>query len=155
MLEIIGQVYVEQGRFDQSQATAGCGHRALHDRSAPSFPAYLLKPLLDRAYLDWRGRSPANAESYLVEAESLVAGDEQQIEVWVRAVMDRAWVASILRDHKRSIEILEPMYERIRDRTDIKPRHDVPCYRAPLQRPPVNSAISRFLPGCERNPNPF
>jgi len=120
MLEIIGQVYVEQGRFDQARPLLDAAIELARSLQPPR-PGVLAEALLDRAYLDWRGRSPANAESYLVEAESLVAGDEQQIEVWVRAVMDRAWVASILRDHKRSIEILEPMYERIRDRTDINP----------------------------------
>lgn len=120
MLEILGQVYLEQGRFDQARPLLDAAielARALE----PPRPGDLAEALMDRAYLEWRGRSPANAERYLVEAQSLVADDEQHIEAWVRAVMDRAWVASLLRDHNRAIEILQPVYEQVRDRTDLNP----------------------------------
>lgn len=120
MLEILGQVYLEQGRFDQARPLLDAAielARALQ----PPRPGELAEALMDRAYLEWRGQSPASAERYLVEAQSLVADDEQHIEAWVRAVMDRAWVASLLRDHSRAVEILQPVYEEVRERTDLNP----------------------------------
>lgn len=120
MLEIMGHVYMEQGRFDQA--------RPLLDEAvdlARTFgsdrPRDLAKALIARSSLAWRSVGPKDAERYLLEAEGLIAEDDSQLGLWVRAVMNRAWAISIQRDHKRAAEVLEPVYHRVRGRTDLDP----------------------------------
>lgn len=120
MLEVMGYVYMEQGRFDQARPLldeAVSLARTLHSEQ----PRELAEALITRSSLAWRSVGPRDAEGYLLEAESLIAEDERHLELWVRAVMDRAWAISIQRDHKRAAEVLEPVYHRIRDRADLNP----------------------------------
>lgn len=120
MLEIIGQVYVERNRFDQARPLLEEAVE-LARRFQPERPEALADALMDRAYLSWKGQTPGDAENDLLEAEGLVAGNEKHLELWVRAIMDRSWVASLQRDHRRAVEILQPLYERVRARSDLDP----------------------------------
>ena len=121
MLLILGHVLLEQSRYDQATPLLDAAIVLARNFNPPQ-PDALADALMRRAYLDWRGGSLTDAEERLKEAETLVDGTNGHINLWAKAVIDRAWVASMARDNDRAAAILQPLVNTIRIRSDIEPR---------------------------------
>jgi serine/threonine-protein kinase len=120
MLLILGHVLLEQSRYDHARPLLDAAVDLARGFNPPQ-PDSLARALLRRAYLEWRGGSLADAKERLKEAEALVDGVDEHINLWAKAVMDRAWVASMQQDNVRAAALLQPLVDAARTRTGIDP----------------------------------
>ncbi len=120
MLFVIGRVYLEQGRFDQARPLLGAAVQLTREFDPPQ-PDQLANALTKHAYLDSREGNLLDAETRLKEAQALVDGVDEHLEIWATTVVDRAWVASMDRDNLRAAKILSPLIDLVRTRPEIDP----------------------------------
>jgi eukaryotic-like serine/threonine-protein kinase len=121
MLLTIGKVYLEQSRFDQARPLLDAAVALAREHRAER-PDELVRALMGRANFSWQGvGSLDEAETLLVEAESVAEAAGTSWDLFAIARGDRGWVAYLKGDREQALGLLEPLHRQMQQRADVSP----------------------------------
>lgn len=121
MLLTMGRVYASLNEYEKADPLILEAVELARER-ADDRPEELSRALRLKASVMREAGNVDEMAELAREAEELVAGDDAHWNLYARARIERAWLERNRRDYRAAVELLEPLYQEMGERDDVRPR---------------------------------